>query len=119
MSYTLVAELFSLVFFVSSFLADFAHKKETPFHFGMGCLSDLQQNSHYYLVFLNFYQTETSVSLAEMWCPGLRNPPYPMLLAFEPEQKVCAVCRLHKSTFMVILTLYIVVVNTKTTHIVL
>ena len=71
----------------------------------------MQQNSRCYLVFLNVYQTETNVSLAEMWCPGLRNPPCPALLAFGPEQKVCAVCGLHKSTFMVILALYVVVVN--------
>ena len=86
-------------------------KKRHRSIFCMGCLADLRQNSRCYLVFLNVYQTETNVSLAEMWCLGLRNPPCPALLAFGPEQKVCAVYGLHKSTFMVILALYVVVVN--------
>ena len=65
-------------------------KKRHRSTFCMGCLSDMQQNSRCYLVFLNVYQTETNVPPAEMWCPGLRNPPCPALLAFRPEQKsVC------------------------------
>lgn len=111
MSYPLVAELFSLVFLSPPFRRILRTKKRHRSIFCMGCLSDLQQNSRCYLVFLNFFQAETNVSLTEMWCLGLRSFPCPALLAFEPEQKVCAVFGLHKSTFMVILTPYIVVVN--------
>lgn len=58
-----------------------------------------------------FYQVETSIFLPDKYYLNLRKILYPMLLAFEPEQKIYAAYGLHK------LTLYIVVFNTKIFHI--